>query len=136
MMRQNGYARYREQTVLTSDPGGLVMMLYDGCLKEIRLALHAQEEGFTAQYSRHLIKAQDILAELINGLDFEYDLSRDLYRLYEFMSHELMLANVEGASERVPAIVAMLEDLRQTWTQVVRQTRQEQTSERLISSVR
>ena len=75
MYTNNGYNQYREQSVLTAGPGELVLMLYDGCLKQIRLARLAINENMAAGRNNALQKSQEIVTELINTLDFEYEVS-------------------------------------------------------------
>ena len=123
-MQMNGYNRYQEQSVMTAGPGGLVLMLYDGCIKELKMAKISDEQSKRDVTSHHLIKAQNIIDGLIEGLNFDIDLSKQLYSLYDYMNHELMLANVEHDLSHVDTVLTMLEELRETWSQVVRETRQ------------
>ena len=126
MMQTNGYAKYREQSVMTAGPGGLVLMLYDGCIKQLKLAKIASSEEQKTKLSTHLIKAQEIIGELINGLNFEIELSKQLYSLYDFLSHELMQANVQQDMSHVDTVLDMLIDMRQTWVQAIQAARQEE----------
>lgn len=121
MYTNNGYNQYREQSVLTAGPGELVLMLYDGCLKQIRLARLAINENMTAERNNSLQKAQEIVSELINTLDFEYELSDSLYALYDYFLNELITANVENNTNRLDSIESLLVELRDTWEQMVKQ---------------
>ena len=121
MYTNNGYNQYREQSVLTAGPGELVLMLYDGCLKQIRLARLAINENMTAERNNALQKAQEIVSELINTLDFDYELSDSLYALYDYFLNELITANVENSTNRLDSIESLLVELRDTWEQMVKQ---------------
>ena len=121
MYTNNGYNQYREQSVLTAGPGELVLMLYDGCLKQIRLARLAINENMTAERNNSLQKAQEIVSELINTLDFDYELSDSLYALYDYFLNELITANVENSTNRLDSIESLLVELRDTWEQMVKQ---------------
>lgn len=66
------YQKYKEQEVTTANPVGLVVMLYNGCIKRLRQAQLSMDKKDYAETNAHLKRAQDILAELVNGLDFRY----------------------------------------------------------------
>ncbi len=121
MYTNNGYNQYREQSVLTAGPGELVLMLYDGCLKQIRLARLAINENMAPERNNALQKAQEIVSELINTLDFDYELSDSLYALYDYFLNELITANVENSTNRLDSIESLLVELRDTWEQMVKQ---------------
>ena len=121
MYTNNGYNQYREQSVLTAGPGELVLMLYDGCLKQIRLARLAINENMAPERNNALQKAQEIVSELINSLDFDYELSDSLYALYDYFLNELITANVENSTNRLDSIESLLVELRDTWEQMVKQ---------------
>ena len=121
MYTNNGYNQYREQSVLTAGPGELVLMLYYGCLKQIRLARLAINENMAPERNNALQKAQEIVSELINTLDFDYELSDSLYALYDYFLNELITANVENSTNRLDSIESLLVELRDTWEQMVKQ---------------
>ncbi|NLW10812.1 MAG: flagellar export chaperone FliS [Clostridiaceae bacterium] len=121
MYTNNGYNQYREQSVLTAGPGELVLMLYDGCLKQVRLARLAINENMAAERNSALQKAQEIVSELINTLDFDFELSDSLYALYDYFLNELITANVENSTTRLDSIESLLVELRDTWEQMVKQ---------------
>ena len=128
MNLRNGYIQYREQSVMTASPGDLVLMLYDGCLRQLRLARLSLSpgEGGRADFetaSQALKKAQDIVMELINGLDFNYDIAKQLFRLYEYASHEMVQANVRKDSLFLDSVEEIMSDLRNTWEQAIRISR-------------
>ena len=77
--------QYREQSILTASPGDLVVILYEGCIKKIRFAKICINDNEIEQCSKHLLKAQEFIDELIKGLDFNYTLSNDLLKLYDFI---------------------------------------------------
>jgi flagellar protein FliS len=98
-------------------------MLYDGCLKQMRLARAALGEGGMETASNALMKAQDITSALMQGLDFRYPLSDNLLSLYEFIHYELVMTNVTKDPARITPIEEMVADLRATWEQAVRESR-------------
>jgi flagellar protein FliS len=72
------------------------------------------------------LKAEDIVAELMTDLDPDYDISHDLYSLYEFINDCLVRANIKKDKELLDQSLDLINDMRQTWAQVVKQYRQQE----------
>jgi flagellar protein FliS len=115
------YQRYKEQGVMTANPVELVVMLYDECIKQLRLGADSLENGKIEIANMRLKKAEDILAELMSSLDLRFDIGKELMRLYEFMLHEMVLANAQKDASKIGPIVTLLESLREAWAQVRKQ---------------
>ena len=114
----NLYERYRNDAVNTASPMDLIIMLYDGCIKQIHLARLYEEDKNVAERSNAIQKAQDILDELMRSLDMGIPLSADLLKLYDFMSEELYQANMKRDMARMEPVEAMLTELRDAWKEV------------------
>ncbi len=126
-MLAQGYARtYRANAVLTASPGQLVLMLYDGALKALALA----REGFAqpaddisriAVINTQLLKAQNILSELQNGLNMEAggEFSRTMHRLYDYHNRRLTEANIRKQVEPVIEVERLVRELRDAWAQML-----------------
>ncbi len=125
-LRRDAMNQYREQSVLTASPGDLVVMLYDGCIKKVKLARLAIHENDNEQSCKHLLKSQEFIDELIKGLDFNYSLSNDLLKLYDFMMMELIQCNITKDAQRLLAVEQLLEEMKITWQQAVQQCRMQQ----------
>ena len=121
MYTNQAYNQYRNQSVLTAGPGELVLMLYDGCLKQIRMARLAISEDMNEARHTALVKAQSIITELMATLDFDYEISSSLYSLYDYFQSELVAANIEKKPEHLDNVESMMSDLRNTWEQVIKQ---------------
>src|SRR5882724_2629164 len=101
-MVANGYVKtYRSNAVLTASPGQLVLMLFDGALKAMALAREAfdraEEDPRRIEAINHqLLKAQNILHELQNGLNLEAggEFAKTLHRLYDYHTRRLFEANL------------------------------------------
>lgn len=125
MNLRNGYVQYREQSILTASQGDLVLMLYDGCLRQLRLARHALTPKGNTQpaledASQALLKSQDIIGELIQGLDFQYDVAKHLFRVYEYINYQLIQANVRKDDKLIENLEDIMTELRSTWEQVLK----------------
>ena len=115
----NAYQVYQNNHVNTSSKGKLLLMLYDGALKFLRFAVTAMEEKNIEGANRYLLKTQNILHELMSTLDFNIDLSEQLYSLYDYMNQELVNANIAKDPLRVKTVYSMLEELRETWAKII-----------------
>jgi len=116
----NGYEQYRQQTVMTASPGDLVLMLYDGCIKNLKLARIYIEEKNSQDANNVIIKAQAIITELMKGLDFNYEISNQLYKLYEYINWDLINANIHKDIGKINSCLELVEDMRSTWDQAIK----------------
>ena len=117
---QNSYSAnpqeaYRRQNILTASPAELIIMLYDGLLKDVRLAIRAIGKNNAEATHRHLMKAQAIVAELINCLDLSFSIAADLMNLYDFLLHTLAEANAAKDAAMLEPLLEIIETLRDTW---------------------
>ncbi len=114
----NLYNKYKNDSVNTASPLELIIMLYDGCIKNIKIAALHLEEKNIEQASASLIKAQDIVDELIRSLDMSYPISEELMRLYDFVSYELVQINVTKDMSRAEPVINIMLELKSAWVEV------------------
>ncbi len=107
--------RYKEDYVTTASPADLIIMLYEGCIKKIKLAKIHMESGSIEETSASLQNAQDIIMELMQSLDMSFEISKDLMRLYDFILYELMQMNIKKDMERSGKIIEILVTLKDAW---------------------
>jgi flagellar protein FliS len=96
----NAFRTYKQQGVLTANPLELVVMLYDGGIKQLKIASIAIEEKEYEQANNAMQKAQRIIMELMNSLDLRFPIAKELMMLYEFMMREISSANAAKETER------------------------------------
>jgi flagellar protein FliS len=86
--------------VAHDDPHRLVLMLMDGAQQRIQAARGCLERGDRAQKAQMLQRALAIIDELRASLDPQRGgpLAQNLADLYDYMSRQLMRANVEDRS--------------------------------------
>lgn len=120
MFSANVYDQYRRTKVETLTPGRLLLMLYDALLSNLAQAREAIADQDAARAHKHIMKAQDIVVELMSTLNMDYAISGNLYRLYEYMRQRLVEGNVKKAPEPLAEVEAMAGDLRQTWDEAIK----------------
>lgn len=109
------YEVYKRQEILSATRGELLLMLYDGCIKQLKIARMQIEEKAPENAHQALIKAQAILQKLMDDLDMSYDVSAQLMELYVFFVQEIVEANMKKDAGRIEPVLEMLTDLRNTW---------------------
>lgn len=75
---------------------GLVVILYDLAVNYIDDAKKAYNSSGHAEFRRECTNARRVVLELINALDFNYELAMPLFRIYEFVSKEIADAVVKN----------------------------------------
>lgn len=120
MNQANAYNAYKNNEVMTASRTKLVVMLYDGAIKNLKLAEFALEEKKVEKVNEHLKKTQDIIAEFMSTLNFEQggEIALNLQQLYEYMYHKLIRANIDKDIEAVREVRGYLKELRDTWLQI------------------
>ena len=115
---KNAQQTYRKQDVMTASPMELVLMLYDGIRKNIMLARRAIERKDIESAHDKLVRAYDIVMELINCLDLSIPLSAELLKIYEFMLFALKEANFKKDAALLADVLEISENLRSAWQEV------------------
>jgi len=113
----NGVSAYQETSIATESKGRLVVMLYDGAIKFMRLAIRELEAKDYEAKGRYIDRAQDIINELNAVLDMESggEIAANLRKLYVFMSKRLSEANVQRDPQMIREIISLMEELNKGW---------------------
>ncbi len=122
-LRASSVSAYKETAVRTASGGKMILMLYDAAIRQMDAAIEHIESG-TRQLdliNTAVLKAQDIITELMVSLDFEKggELAPKLFGLYRFFNEQLMEANLKKDPEPLRAVRSMMGELREAWNQVV-----------------
>jgi flagellar protein FliS len=118
---------YKAQSIQTASPGKLVLMLFDGALRFMAAATRAfDEDDFTKRnedINNNLIRAQNIVTELQSSLDMSVpgDLPGTLYRLYDYVLHQLQQANLKKIAEPIGEGEKTINELREAWAEMLTQ---------------
>ncbi len=129
MVMANAYQKYNAQKVVTANPVTLIVMLYDGCIKQLKLAQLAIDKKDYEATNNHMKKAQDIVSELLNSLDLRFPVSKELMSLYDFMLREMRRINAVKKRDDIDPLIDMLSGLRDTWAQVEKMYRPDEYME-------
>ena len=112
---------YLRDAVLTATPEQLQLMLYDGAIRFASQARDALEKKDYAASHEGLTRAQAIIMEMLNGLN--YDVNRELCErvasVYMFLHRRLVDANVNHDVAAIDDALQVLRIERETWRIVV-----------------
>lgn len=112
---------YRNAAVNSATPGQLVLMLFDGALRNLATALAGFEIESVGQrieqINNHLIKAQAILRELQSSLDLKQGgkFAETMWALYDFMQERLRAANMKKDPEPIRVVENLITEVRGAW---------------------
>lgn len=126
-MRGNGIAAYKEASVLTADPKRLVIMCYDGAIRNLKIAKESCGAGKYESKAKAVQKAQDIISELMHALNFEKggQIAKNLEALYNYMQRRLLDAEVHKDIEAFDEVGGILKELRGAWQEAFFGAKQE-----------
>jgi flagellar protein FliS len=111
------YEKYRQSSIQTSTPAQLVVMLYDGAIRFVRTAMDGLKKHDLEKTNLNLGKAQTIISELMSTLDYTYEISKNLYSMYEYTNFLLVEANIRKDIVKAEEALGYLTELRETWLQ-------------------
>ena len=120
MSNNVAYNRYKENSVFTASAEELTLMLYNGLIKFIMQAQNAVDKKEISKANEKIIRAQDIVLELINTLDMKYSVSKDFLAMYEYMNKRLIQANIKKDKEILFEVLEFSKQFRDTWVQAMK----------------
>jgi flagellar secretion chaperone FliS len=115
----NAYAKVSVETgVMAASPHKLIVMLFDGAISSIVTAQMQLKASNIAGKGQSISKAISIIddglrASLDKKVGGEIALSLDA--LYEYMSQQLLLANLRNDMEKLDEVQRLLNDLKGAW---------------------
>ena len=124
-MRRAADQHYLETSIATASKEDLIVKVFDFLVLNATQALDKlrYERDDLEGIHKALLRSQRALALLMGSLDMEVggEVARNLFRVYEFWHHELVMANMQKDPERVERLLPNFKDYRQMWAQAVAQ---------------
>ena len=135
MSYNNALSAYKETRIRTASQGQLIVMLYDEAVKQLERGLellNLNESGKNDPsrievIGKAIIKARDIITELMVSLDFEQggEIAQNLFSLYTWFNKELLEAHIAMDIPRIKAVKIQIDDLRGAWADIAAKTNTE-----------
>lgn len=120
MSNTNPYNQYKQTQITTANQGKLIVMLYDGAIKFLTIALDNMSPKSYDVVNNNIIKAQDIITELLLSLNMDEggEISQNLFNLYMYFKRQLLEANIKKDAELIKQVLKLLKELREAWDQI------------------
>ena len=119
---------YRVNAVSTASAENLVVMLYDGAIRFLGMAIRAFERDdpldFNLTVHTNITKTQAIIRELTRSLDVEKagELGDSLISLYDYFDTRLQEANIHKDKSILQEIQERIGELRDAWNESLNKT--------------
>jgi flagellar protein FliS len=112
---------YKENQITTTDPGTVLLMLYQGAIDALNLAAAHLAEGNVAEKGMCVLRANDIINQFLASLDYEAggELAHNLEGLYRYMLDQILLANNNNDGKALQRVAALLSTLKSGWDEAV-----------------
>jgi flagellar protein FliS len=122
-MQCSARENYLVTDVMTATPQKLQLMLIEAAIRSARRAREKWAAGDDPQASEALIHAQEVVGEMLAGLNrgVDTDLVQRVASVYLFVFRNLMQANHERNEKKLDDALKVLEIERETWRQVCQQ---------------
>jgi flagellar secretion chaperone FliS len=116
----NASNAYKSNEVMTASRTKLVVMLYDGAIRNLKLAKLSIGDKNIEKTNTCIIKAQRILSEFMSTLNLEEggDIAKNLLALYQYMYQRTIRANIEKNPDILDEVIGYLDELRGAWSQI------------------
>ena len=122
---------YLETEVMTATPQKLQYMLIDAAIRNLQRGKHLRSENQHDEACEALICAQEIITQILTGLNREVDanLTGKVASVYMFVFRSLNEAQVGRDTSKLDECIRVLEVERETWRLLCEQLEQEQPAE-------
>lgn len=114
---------YKNQQIMTASPEELTLMLYNGAILYITESIKYLEQNELEKSHNANLRTQDIIKEFMSTLDMNYEISQNLFSLYEYMNYRLMQGNMKKDKLQLEEVKGMLLELRDTWKEAMKKVR-------------
>ena len=121
MVPRRFHNEYRQNDIATSSQGKLIVMMYEGALKFVALAIDGIDNQDLSKKGLYINKTHDIINELSCALDMKKggDVAQKLESLYQYILHQLTLANIKSDRKALESIVNVITPLMEAWKELL-----------------
>lgn len=121
-MNRYGYQQYKEQSVNTMTRGEMLLLLYDEILKRLTRAELALEKQDYVLFDKSVTRCREIVVYLKESLNFNYPISGELNRMYDFFLYELSRLEAGRKKEIIAELRPLVSDLREAFGEADKKT--------------
>lgn len=117
-----GYQHYKEQSVNTMTPGEMLNLLYDELLKRLTRAELALQKKDYQLFDQSIQRSIDIVTYLKNTLDYKYEISSELKRMYDFFLYDFSRIKAGRNAALIAEVRPLIIDLRDAFKEAQKRT--------------
>lgn len=118
----NGYQKYKENSIYSMSGPELLLLLYEEMIKQLSRAGFALEDKEYEVFDDALKRTTRIVRYLIDILDFEQPISRDLRRIYDYLIYDIsrIKAGRQREKDEIPRIKHIISELKDAFEEASR----------------
>jgi flagellar protein FliS len=120
-MTSQGARAYQQTSVTTTDPATLILMLYDGAIRNLFLVREGIRDNDLKKRGEHLSKAIAIITELLSSVEGgdDNEVAAFLRSMYSSMLTELVKVNLDNDPAPLELSIKYLAQMREIWKKEV-----------------
>ncbi len=113
----NGYSQYKEKSIYSMSGPELLLLLFDEAIKRLSRAERSLQEKDYTDFEDCIQRTTRIVRYLIDILNMDYPISRDLRRIYTYLVYDLSRVNAGRArrQDEIGRIRHILSELREAF---------------------
>lgn len=113
----SGYNEYKANEISTVSQVKLIVMLFDGAIRFLGVAMENMTPRKYDVVNNHIIKTQDIITELLLSLNMEegQEIATNLMSIYIYLKKRLLEANMKKDKKIIGECIKILTDLKSSW---------------------
>ncbi len=93
----------------------MITIIYEIVIDYLTDAIEHMDGGRRKEANECLDRAQNSIDELLRSLNMEYELAKNLHKIYIFSKKELMAAGVTGGTERIARVLKNFRSLHEAY---------------------
>ncbi len=101
--------------IVNAGRGELLIINYEMLLAQIDDAIEAISENEKGEFSKAMLNAHKLLTELSSGLDFQYDISKELMSIYIYVNKKFVNASAHHTEDDLLEASKILSVLLEGW---------------------
>ena len=115
--------RIQEYTlkITNASPTGIIVILYDLAIEYMAAADGCFSAGDHEGAKLNCTNALRVTGDLISSLDFTYEISFPLFRIYEFISKEISMSVIKNDGSSLTACIKLMSDLKGSFEELAKQ---------------
>lgn len=107
--------QYKQQSINTMSKGEQLVTLLNEALKNLHYGSLMLKDKNYATAQKCTEKSKRIFSYLSSVLDWNYEVTNDLYQLYYFFNQQIIKAEVKRDAAVLDELVPLVEKMRDTW---------------------